>query len=114
MQTINVTIGSDQKVPVTLDPKDHNGNPSPVYNTPSWYKVSGPAGMDIAPGALSATLISQDVVDPDPANNISVFQVDADANPVHGQVVISAQVVLTVVAPPPETLNPTPGTPVPK
>lgn len=114
MQTVQVTIGNDQKVPVVLLPKDHAGNPVSIFGVPSWYKVSGDAGMDIAPGGLSATLISQSVLDPDPANNISVFQVDADASPVHGENVISAQVVLTVVPAMAETLNPTPGTPVQK
>lgn len=107
METIDVTIGNDQKVTVTLAPEDHAGNPAPVYGIPSWFKVSGDAGQDIAPDGLSSTLISGAIGD-------SVFQVDANVAPSGPPEIISAQINLTVVAAMAETLNPTPSAPVQK
>ena len=111
---IAVTIGNDEKVPVTLSPKDGQGNPAPIFGIPQWWKDSGPAGMDIAADGMSATLISQNVIDPDPANNVSIFKVRANATATPGERFVEETITLTVVQALAETLGAVAGIPVKK
>lgn len=71
---VNVTITTDQRVQVTLNPVTASGAPATLDGQPDWTVESGDCVVDPLPGGLSAWIISGASIGP------SVIKVSADAD----------------------------------
>lgn len=105
---LELTINNHQKVTVTLNPVDQDGNPEPVDGIPAWVVQSGNSTVVPAADGMSADLISEDGV------GDTVFGVSADADPGPGVQTIQDTITLHVVHEFASNLGLTAGQPVPK
>lgn len=103
---LEITIGVDEKVTVTLSPKDHAGNPTKVDGKPDWTIVSGGATFGaISEDGLTAEIVSQDTLNDDPSLNDSQILVRADADLGAGVKQLSDSILLHVQAAQAENLG---------
>lgn len=105
-EMLEITIGVDEKVTVTLSPKDHAGNPTKVDGKPDWTIVSGGATFGaISEDGLTAEIVSQDTLNDDPSLNDSQILVRADADLGAGVKQLSDSILLHVQAAQAENLG---------
>lgn len=105
---IDVTINTDQKVAITLNPVTAKGKPAKLDGAPTWSVVSGNATVSPAADGLSAELISAD----EPGD--TVFLIDADADLGSGVIDLQDNITLHVTGVNAASLGTVVGTPVDK
>lgn len=78
---LSITSDNTQKINVTINPVQKSGDPVPVVSgIPTWSVVSGTATLIPSADGLNCDFVSQDAVDADPANNVTVVSVNAHIN----------------------------------
>jgi len=106
--SLDLSITSEQKIPVTMAPVTAAGKPATLDGKPTWTLVSGDATIVVSDTGLSAELISADT--PGDSN----FLVEADADLGAGVETISDTIKLTVVGARAVNLGLVAGAPLPK
>lgn len=102
---MDLSITSEQKINVRLNPKTAAGNPAAIDGAAQFTVESGNASVVVDPDGLGATLISPDFAD------VSVIRVEADADLGEGVVPISDLINLSVSSPLAASLGLSAGTP---
>jgi hypothetical protein len=60
--SLDLTIDTTQKVPVTINPVDSGGKPVVLNEKPKWVLTAGIATIEVADDGMSAMLISSETV----------------------------------------------------
>lgn len=87
---MEITITSEQKIPLTLSPVTSAGNAAKLDGKPTWEQVDGDASVEVSEDGLTATLVSGEL--PGESN----FLVKADADLGEGVEEISESIKLIV------------------
>ena len=89
---LNLTINDEQKVNVTINPVDADGNAVSLVGAPVWTVTSGDATLAVAADGLSAFVISGAV------GIASVITVVGQGDPTVGVDPVTDTITLTVTA----------------
>jgi hypothetical protein len=107
---LNLTITTDEKVHVKLNPVTATGKPAVVDGVPVWSVVSGNGTIEPDADGLGAFLISTDAVD----GIDTIYMVDADADLGPGVTDIQDTITLTTTNAQAQSLGLTSDAPVSK
>lgn len=95
---LELACSNEGKRLVKLNPLTSTQKPATVDGIPVWSVVEGNGTVVPSADGLSAFVVSQDTLDPDPALNITRYKVTADADKGAGVVEISDEVILHVLS----------------
>lgn len=96
-----ITIGSDEKFTLTMNPKDASGDPAPVDGVPGWQVISGDSvGITtIQPSGLTAEITATGTL------GDSIVEATADVQIGEGVRQVKEQFQIKVVEPMAESLD---------
>lgn len=105
---MEITITTEQKIPVSLNPVTLSGKPAKLDGTPTWTGTSGLGTVVPSADGLSCDLVSSDSA----GDTVILVEADADLGP--GVQTISDTITLHCVSPQAANLGLTVGVAVPK